>query len=165
VALRWRPSRPLFVGLLLLMLWPLEQIIFSLGVPLPAVIACALVTGFGSSLMMILWETLLARRIPTTALSRVSAYDWMGTLALAPVGYVLAGPLAVIFGGRTVLAVGGALGIAMLGLALLPRSTRRLGYGSSAEQPGEDVGVEPGGETEVADVDALVGVVDERSCL
>ena len=66
----------------------------ALTAPLPVVIVLSFATGFGFSLTMIWWETALARHIPAHALSRVSAYDWMGSLALLPVGYAIAGPLA-----------------------------------------------------------------------
>jgi MFS family permease len=165
VALRWRPARPLAVGLVLIMAWPVQDIVFSLGAPLAAVIACALVTGFGWSLMGVFWETLLARHIPARSLSRVSSYDWMGSLALLPLGFVIAGPLASVFGPRSVLGVGSALGLVMLGLALLPRSTRELGDFPSAQERADDVRVEVGREPEVAYVDPLVRVVHERSGL
>jgi len=145
VAMAWRPRRPLFIGLVAILAWPVQDAVFALGAPLVAVIGCAVLTGFGWSLMGIFWETLLARHIPTGALSRVSSYDWMGSLALLPVGFVIAGPLASAFGARTVLGVGSVLGLAMLGLALVPRSTRELGYGPSAHQLIDDVKVEPGG--------------------
>jgi hypothetical protein len=50
----------------------------------------------------------------------------MGSLALLPVGYIVAGPLASAFGARTVLGVGSVIGLALLVLALVPRSTREL---------------------------------------
>jgi len=37
------------------------------------------------------WLTALAERIPPDKLSRVASYDWMFSLALLPVGYLLAG--------------------------------------------------------------------------
>ena len=80
--------------------------------------------GFGFSLFAVWWETALAHHIPAHALSRVSAYDWMGSLALLPLGFAIAGPLAVAFGSQTVLAAGSVLAFVMLALALLPRSTR-----------------------------------------
>ena len=49
--------------------------------------------GTGVALFGIWWETALAERVPPHVLSRVTAYDWMGSLALLPIGYVLAGPL------------------------------------------------------------------------
>jgi MFS family permease len=95
----------------------------------------ALATGFGWALLMIWWETALAQHIPGGALSRVSAYDWMGSLALLPVGYALAGPLASAFGARTVLGIGSVIGLVLLGLALVPRSTRELS--GSPQRAGE----------------------------
>ncbi len=134
VGLRWRPARPLRAGLLMVLAWPVQNAAFALGAPLAAVVACAFATGFGFSLLMIWWETALARHIPGHALSRVSAYDWMGSLALLPLGYVVAGPLASAIGARTVLGVGSAIGMVMLLLALVPRSTRELGAGSAGER-------------------------------
>jgi MFS family permease len=111
----------------LVLVWPLQGCVLALGAPLPLVVVVSLATGFGFSLLMIWWETALAYHIPPNALSRVSAYDWMGSLALLPVGYLVAGPLANAFGAREVLGIGGVLGVLMLALSLLPRSTRRLG--------------------------------------
>ena len=63
--------------------------LFALGAPLALRRAFgAFATGFGFSLLMIWWETALARHIPPSALSRVSAWDWMGSLALLPLGYL-----------------------------------------------------------------------------
>jgi len=126
VSLRWRPSRPLATGLLLSLAWPLQCGVFALGAPLALVIPCGFATGWGFSLMMIWWETALARHIPPHVLSRVSAYDWMGSLALLPLGYVLAGPLADALGAQTVLGLGSLIGLLVLLLALLPGSTREL---------------------------------------
>ncbi|HTQ67910.1 MAG TPA: MFS transporter [Solirubrobacteraceae bacterium] len=125
-SLRWRPTHPLRTGLLLTLAWPLQLAVFALGAPLALVIPCGFATGWGFSLMLIWWETALARHIPAHMLSRVSAYDWMGSLALLPLGYVLAGPLAEALGAQTVLGVGSVIGLAVLLLALVPRSTREL---------------------------------------
>jgi MFS family permease len=116
--------------------------LFALAAPLPLVVVCALATGFGFSLLMIWWETALARHIPPHALGRVSAWDWMGSLALLPVGYLVAGPLAESIGARTVLGLGCVIGLALLAIGLMPRSVRELGDGdpaSAEELPGEVV--------------------------
>jgi MFS family permease len=126
-ALRWRPRRPLLTGLLLVLAWPITDGLFALAVPLPLVAISAVMAGLGFSLLMVWWETALARYIPPAALSRVSAWDWMGSLALLPLGYLVAGPLAAAAGARTVLAVGSAFGLVLLVIGVLPRATRRLG--------------------------------------
>lgn len=127
VALRWRPARPLRAGMLLGLGWPVQSGLFALGAPLVLVAVVSFAAGLGFALLMIWWETALAHHIPPGALSRVSAWDWMGSLALLPLGYVLAGPLASAFGPRTVLGVGCAIGLVLLCVGLLPRSTRELG--------------------------------------
>jgi MFS family permease len=134
--LRWRPARPLRAGLLMVLAWPLMAAVFALGAPLALILVCAFATGVGFSLLMIWWETALAQYIPPSALSRVSSYDWMGSLALLPLGYLVAGPLAAAFGARTVLLVGSVIGAGLLLLALVPRSTRELGA-PPAEQRSE----------------------------
>jgi MFS family permease len=160
IGVSWRPRRPMVVGLLLTLAWPAQSIAFALGAPLAGVIALSLVAGLGFSLFEIWWETALVRHIPPRALSRVSSYDWMGSLALLPLGFALSGPLAAALGARWVLGAGAGAAALMLAVALVPRSTRRLRL--SAEQLGDDVGVEARGEAEVADVDPLIRVVHER---
>lgn len=178
VALRWRPRRPLAAGLLLTLAWPVQDGLFALRAPVPIIVMFAFATGFGFSLLMIWWETALARHIPPSALGRVSAWDWMGSLALLPVGYMIAGPLAGALGAQNVLGVGCLIGLGLLTVALLSRSVRQLRPGpvvrepaaatattaatASAEELTRDAGVEVGREAQIADVDPLVGVVDKR---
>jgi MFS family permease len=161
----WRPARPVRAGLIFVLAWPVQCGAFALGAPVEAMVVCAFATGIGWSLMMIWWETALARHIPPHALSRVSAWDWMGALALLPVGYLVVGPLSAAVGLRVVLGVGSVLGLVILGGALLPRATRELNGGEaagSAQDLARDVRVEAGSEAEVANVDPLVGAVHER---
>jgi MFS family permease len=140
--IKWKPERPLRAGLIMVMAWPLENGLFALHSPLPLVAVCSFATGFGFSLLIIWWETALAQHIPANALSRVSAYDWMGSAALLPVGYLVAGPLASAFGARTVLGVGAVIGLGLLALALLPTSTRELTAAEGAGQLPRPAGLE-----------------------
>ncbi len=147
IALRWQPERPLRTGMVLLLAWPAMAGAFALAAPLALVVVLAFATGLGFSLVMIWWETALARQIPAGLLSRVSAYDWMGSLALLPVGYLIAGPLANALGPRTVLGVGSAIGFGLLLLALVPRSTRELrGDPALTQQLAREVRVEARGK-------------------
>ena len=56
--------------------------------------------GLQNGLFMVIWETPLARHIPPAALSRVSSYDWMGSLALLPIGFVARGPAGELSSAR-----------------------------------------------------------------
>ncbi len=165
VGLRWRPRRPMVVGLLLTLIWPIQSLAFAAASPLAVVVVLAFGAGLGFTLFEVWWSTALVRHIPPEALSRVSAYDWMGSLALLPLGFAIAGPLAGAVGARTVLAVGAAVALAMLVVAMVPRATRELTVDESAEQLGDDVAVEASGEAEVAHVDPLVRVMHQRGGL
>ena len=56
----------------------------------------------------------------------MTSYDWMVSLGLVPLGYLLAGPLASAFGAVDVLLAGSALGLLVLAMGSLPRQTRML---------------------------------------
>ena len=99
------------------------------ALPLPLLVPLFVLSGFGIALFGIWWETALAERVPPHLLSRVSAYDWLVSLSLLPVGYLLAGPLGEALGEQLVLAVGTALATLALASGLLVReiwALRRL---------------------------------------
>jgi hypothetical protein len=123
---RWRPARPMLVGLLLALGWPIGIAVYALVPPVAVAVGAMAVAGLAVGGFQIWWETLLAERIPPHLLSRVASYDWMGSLALLPVGYLAAGPLGDALGDRVVLVGGAAVALVALALALLPRETREL---------------------------------------
>src|SRR5581483_11722419 len=47
--------------------------------------------------------TTLQHLVPRAVLSRVTAYDWFGSMACQPIGLAIAGPLAVAIGTGTTL--------------------------------------------------------------
>jgi hypothetical protein len=126
LGLRLRPSRPMVAAFFVCLPWPLAFAVFALGLALPLVMAFGALAGVGLALFDVWWTTALAQRVPAHALSRVTSYDWMGSLALAPVGYLLAGPAAEALGGPQVIGIGAGLTLLLLGLGLLPRQTRGL---------------------------------------
>jgi len=125
-ALRWRPRHPLRFAFAWVLPWPVAIGAFALGLSLWALVPLCLVSGFGLTLFDVAWETALAQRIPSHALSRVSAFDWMGSLALMPLGYVLAGPLAEAVGDVEVLVAGAGLGLLTTLAGLLSPGVWRL---------------------------------------
>lgn len=138
VGARWSPRRPMRAAVLCSIPWPLCIAVFALGPQLPVLYAAMSVAGLGTGLCAVWWETALAQRIPPHLLSRVSAWDWMGSLLLLPVGYLLAGPLAEAVGATDLLVAGGVVGSVVMALALLPRSTRelaRLGQPAAVDVP------------------------------
>jgi MFS family permease len=122
----WRPRFPMRAAMLAILLWPLVAVLYAAGVTLYVVTPAMLLGGAGIALFDVWWMTALAERIPPDKLSRVSSYDWMVSLALLPLGYVLAGPLAGALGAVEVLLGGSVLAAIALALGLLPRQTRML---------------------------------------
>jgi MFS family permease len=126
IALRWRPERPLLIGLLCCVPWAANFIAFAAGLHLLALAPFSLASGVSISLFSVWWETAVAANVPPHALSRVAAFDWMGSLALSPIGYLAAGPIAAEIGARETL-IGGALIALVVDLAvLLSRSVREV---------------------------------------
>jgi MFS family permease len=123
---RWRPRHPIRVAMFWAALWPPSFALFALGPPLAVIVPLFVVIGFGFAMFDVSWDTAIAERIPPHAISRVSAFDWMGSLALLPIGYLLAGPLAEAFGASEVLIGGGAIGLVVALLALSAPGVWRL---------------------------------------
>lgn len=126
VALRWRPRHPMRAGFLITAGWPALMIAFGLTAPAWIVFALGASFGAGFALFQIWWDTAMAERVPAEALSRVSSYDWLGSLVFLPVGFLLAGPLANATSTRTVMVGGGILTLVMLAIGLIPKETRNL---------------------------------------
>jgi MFS family permease len=126
IGFRWQPRYPMRLGMLLCLPFPIAVGLFAVGAPVGVLVVLFVLTGGGLALFGIWWDTALAQRIPPQTLSRVSAYDWMGSLALLPIGYVLAGPLGEALGAVEVLAVGSALGFAVFAASLAVAGVWRL---------------------------------------
>lgn len=98
VAVQARPSRPLLIAAVADGLFALP-LAFLAAAPPAVLIACgALLAGAGVALAASLWESTLQRHIPSESLSRVSSYDWFGSLAFAPLGLAVWGSIAAALG-------------------------------------------------------------------
>ena len=144
-----RPRRPLlFVVLGVLLMLPV-MVLLSVGAPVWAVAAAAFLAGLEQSFFWTVWQTTLQRHIPGDTLARVSSYDWLGAYVFNPVGYALAGPLAVLVGAGTTLRGAAAITFAaVVAVALVPDVR---GFTTSTSEDAEDAeGVEDTGDGRVA---------------
>ena len=73
------------------------------------------------------WEATLQRHIPPESLSRVSAYDWFGSLAFYPLGLAVWAPIADAAGAGPALWAACALQVAVSLALLAVPEVRRLG--------------------------------------
>jgi len=98
VAMRYRPSRPLFASCLA----PLPMVVvlagLALGWPVWLIALTNVFAGIGLSVHITLWFTVFQREIPEQAQSRVSSYDALGSFVLIPIGMALAGPVSAVIG-------------------------------------------------------------------
>jgi MFS family permease len=125
-ALRWRPEYPMRMAMACASVWPLAMLFYAVGLPTAIMLPAMLVAGAGFALFDVWWLTALAERIPPDKLSRVTSYDWMVSLGLVPLGFLLAGPLAEAYGASTVLIGGSLLALLAMPAGLAPRETRTL---------------------------------------
>jgi MFS family permease len=139
--LRFRPARLLHAASLAVPLMSLPLLALALPlqlVPLHvAVIAfAALLAGAGSEMFEVNWMTAIQQQIPSHQLSRVAAYDAVGSYGLGPVGTTVAGPLAVAIGAATTLTAGGLVIIASAMTVLTVTEIRSLTRRVAGAEPG-----------------------------
>lgn len=125
VAMRLTPVHPLLVGMLAQMVVAAPLVAMAVPTSLPLLIAVSFVCGVGVDIFEIMWITTLQQHVPPESLSRVSSYDWFGSLALTPVALAVAGPLSSWLGLQGALWVCAVLGTAAC-LGIFDPQIRRL---------------------------------------
>lgn len=126
ISMRIRPKHPLIIGMSAQAAMVLFIVTMGVTNNIWVIMFTAFLCGIGMDLFMILWQTALQTNIPRESLSRVSSYDAFGSLALAPLGLVLAGPAAERFGvSQSLVTTGVVIGITVLVVLSVP-SVRKL---------------------------------------
>ncbi|MEU6894164.1 MFS transporter [Streptomyces sp. NPDC046557] len=122
----WKPRRLLLVGTLCV--FPMALPSAALAVPLPAWGLCAvmLVSGVAIEVFGVNWMTTLHQEIPEDKFSRVSAYDWFGSVSMLPLATALAGPAETLLGRTRALWGCATLVVVATALVLAVPEVRRL---------------------------------------
>ena len=129
ISMRYRPQRPLIIGIasqLGMVMWVLAM---GLTNWLPILMITAFLCGIGFDFFMVVWQTALQTHIPRESLSRVTSYDAFGSLAMAPIGLVVAGPIAERIGSaETMVLIGIVVAVALVGILSVPgvRNLKRV---------------------------------------
>jgi predicted MFS family arabinose efflux permease len=127
VALCIRPPRfPLRSALIIMVAFACPTLTLAAGLTVSAVSAAAFCGGLVMMVFNTLWETTLQQYIPATALSRVSAYEWAGSVACQPLGLILVAPVAARMGLHATLWAAGALQILVALAPLIVPEVRTL---------------------------------------
>jgi MFS family permease len=135
VAMRYRPKRPMITVSLTgstAIAAPLAMAIF--GDPWVLGVVYSL-RGVSVGILVAVWNTTLQTQIPKESLGRVTAWDWMASLALWPVGLAVAGPLAERFGVITMCWVTGGLGVFAAFWVLFVKDVWRLRPAAALADP------------------------------
>ncbi|AHJ77064.1 MFS transporter [Kosakonia sacchari] len=121
LALRWRPRRDLFIGVMLVAVCAVPIYLLSQNVSTAWLLAAFFLAGVSFGLFGVAWAQSLQTHIPPEKLARVYAYDAMGSFIAIPVGELAAGPLATHFGSSNVLIASAiAVVIACAGASFIP---------------------------------------------
>jgi len=126
VAVRYRPRRPMITVTATgstAVAAPLALAIFGDPWILGAVYS---LRGVSVGILVAVWNTTLQTKIARESHGRVTAWDWMASLALWPVGLAVAGPLAEHFGVITMCWATGILGVFAAFWVLLVKDVWRL---------------------------------------
>jgi MFS family permease len=124
--MRVRIDRPMLVGVLCCFLLALLPALLIGPSPLIWVVVGGFVSGLGIEVFSVAWNTALHTHVSPEALSRVSAYDVVGSMALAPIGEAFAGPLVASIGAPTTLQIVTALVVVPTALVLFVPEVRTL---------------------------------------
>jgi predicted membrane-bound spermidine synthase len=124
VSLRWKPRRPMLVIAAGMSVTALPVAFLALEAPVWTLYASLAIVGVEWGLYDPFWLTCMQREVDPAAISRVTAYDYLGVLAFYPAGLALAGPLADAFGRATVLWAAAAIAVGVSVLQLAFRDVR-----------------------------------------
>ncbi|TFV55593.1 tetracycline efflux MFS transporter Tet(V) [Mycobacterium sp. PS03-16] len=77
------------------------------------------IVGVTDGAGLVIWGTLLQRRVPTHMLGRVSSLDFFVSLAFMPLSFAIVGPLAKIVPMQTIFLVAGVVPVLLAAVALV----------------------------------------------
>lgn len=128
IAIKVKPKYPM--RFLMLSSFTITFYIWSLAKPQPLLMIAfgAFLFGITLDLWGTLWSTALQRKVPRDSLSRVSAFDAMGSMMFRPVGLAIAAPLSTLVGIENFLQILAAITVVAIVVPLLDPQVRNMSY-------------------------------------
>ena len=126
VAMRLNVERPMLVATFLCFFFSGTALTLSIPAHVVVVAVAAFISGMAGQMFGVLWYTTLQTEVPASMLSRVSAYDHLGSIALAPLGLLIGGVLYETIGGTQTMLIAAAAVIVPTILVLLVPGVRNL---------------------------------------
>ncbi|KQV24317.1 MFS transporter [Kitasatospora sp. Root187] len=126
LAVRFKPQRPLAVGAVAMLAFPLYPLGIVLGWPVWLLGIAQVVVGAGLTFWSVMWATSVQTQVPGEVLNRIHAYEVAGSVCMFPIGSALSGPATNAFGAHRVLEVGIVVSFLVVAALLLTRPVRTL---------------------------------------
>jgi MFS family permease len=120
------PRRPLAVFAVTGTVFAVPLACLAAGAPVPVLAGGALLAGAAMMFGNAVWESALQRHVPASEISRVSAYDWFGSMAFSPFGLAMWGPIAAATGISRALWIATAAWLVTSAVLLAVPEIRRL---------------------------------------
>lgn len=125
VSSRLMPRRYLSVMMAMWGLGAVPLIVYGFTTSFAVMAVATFVIGFTDGAGMVIWGTLLQRRVPTAMLGRVSSLDFFVSLALLPVSFAIVGPLSKVVSMPTIFLVAGIAPALLAAVAMWAAGMRR----------------------------------------
>ena len=126
IGMQLRPRHPMYVATFCVLFFALVPLALAVPLTVALVAIAAVITGLTGQIFGVFWYTTLQQKVPANMLSRVAAYDHLGSIALAPLGIVIFGMLYETLGHRSTLLIAAALVIVPTLLVLTVRDVRQM---------------------------------------
>lgn len=126
VGMKVRPKYPMRFATLCVFFFAGVELTLAIPMSVYVIAFAAFISGFAGQLFAVIWYTTLQMKIPAHMLSRVSAYDHLGSIALAPLGIVAAGILFETIGFRLTLIIAALTVIVPTIIAFCVRDVRTM---------------------------------------
>ena len=128
IAIKVKPKYPM--RFLMISSFTITFYIWSLAKPQSLLIIAfgAFLFGITLDLWGTLWSTAVQRQVPRDSLSRVSAFDAMGSMMFRPVGLAIAAPLSTLVGIENFLQILAAITVVAIVVPLLDPQVRNMSY-------------------------------------
>ena len=136
LGMQLRPRHPMYVASYCVLFFALVPLALAVPLALWVVVLAAFISGITGQIFGVFWYTTLQQKVPANMLSRVSAYDHLGSIALAPLGIIFFGLLYESGGHQLTLTVAALVVIVPTLLVFTVQDVRRMtiDYETSAER-------------------------------
>jgi len=127
LAMRGVLRRPMVACGVLLLATTVTPLLLAGPAPLALILTTIAVEGIAIGIVHPVWMTAMQREIPSDMISRVAAWDLVGSIAGMPLGFALSGPVIALVGTDGLLYGMAFCGAALSVWLLLSRDVRRIG--------------------------------------